>query len=61
MVPYFDAFKEFDEWKVIPSESTHMWIAKLPVDLKEGSHKLKITATDMFGNEFTVHRIFEVY
>jgi len=60
MVPYFDAFKEFDEWKVKPSESMHMWVAKLPADLKVGSHKLKITTTDMFGNEFTAHRIFEV-
>jgi hypothetical protein len=60
MVPYFDAFKEFDEWKVKPRESSHMWTAKLPTDLKVGSHKIKITITDMFGNVFIAYRIFEV-
>lgn len=60
MIPYFEAHKELDEWPVNPSESTHMWTAKLPADLKTGSHKLKITTTDMFGKEFVSHRIFEV-
>jgi hypothetical protein len=60
MDKYFDAFKEFDEWPVKPSESTHMWIANLPSDLEEGSHKLKVTTTDMFGKVFVANRIFEV-
>jgi hypothetical protein len=60
MVEFFNSHKQLDEWPVNASESTHMWIADLPDDLNEGSHKIKITTTDMFGNTFSAHRIFEI-
>ena len=59
VVEFFSAYKDIDEW-VKPSESTHMWTAKMPTDLQEGSHIIKISTTDMFNNEFTAYQIFNI-
>ena len=59
VVSFFKEYKDIDSW-VKPSKNTHMWTEKLPTDLKIGSHKLKITTTDMFGKTFIAYRIFEV-
>ncbi|HEU5146504.1 MAG TPA: calcineurin-like phosphoesterase family protein [Chryseosolibacter sp.] len=34
-------------------ESTHLWRAGFPSDLKLGDHTIEIRATDMFGRQFT--------
>jgi hypothetical protein len=65
--PVLDQFvdnKRLDQifgWKMdYPSISTHMWQANLPVDLPAGTHKVTVRTTDMFGQEWTAHRIFRV-
>ena len=59
VVEFFSAYKDIDEW-VKPGESTHMWTAKMPTDLQEGSHIIKISTSDMFNNEFTAYQIFNI-
>jgi len=56
---FFNEYKDIDEW-VKPSKSSHIWVAKLPTDLEEGSHIIKTTTTDMFNNTFTAYQFFEV-
>lgn len=69
--PYYES--TFYKWDVSdkaivgkrPSKSmksTHLWNAKLPSNLKAGSHKIKIKATDMYGNIHygeTIYKIIE--
>jgi hypothetical protein len=43
-----------------PSVSSHMWKAKLPSGLAEGTHTLTIRTTDMFNQTWTGNRIFRV-
>ncbi len=43
-----------------PSVSTHMWKAKLPAGLAEGTHTITIRTTDMFNQTWTGNRIFRV-
>ena len=58
VVEFFNAYSDIDDW-VKPMESSHIWTAKMPSDLREGSHILKIATTDMFNNEFFAYQIFE--
>jgi len=41
-------------------KSTHMWQAKLPENIKVGTHVINIRTTDMFGQTFTGRRIIRV-
>jgi len=59
VVDFFNAYSDIDDW-VRPKESSHIWTAKIPTDLQEGSHILKISTTDMFNNEFTTYQIFNI-
>jgi len=59
VVDFFNAYGDIDDW-IKPKESSHIWTAKIPSDLHEGSHMLKIVTTDMFNNEFTAYQIFEI-
>lgn len=59
VVDFFSAYKDIDAW-VKPSESSHIWTAKIPSDIGEGSHIIKISTTDMFNNEFTAYQIFNI-
>jgi len=59
VLDFFNAYKEIDDW-VKPKECTHIWTAKMPADLAEGSHLLKITTTDIFNEKFTAYQIFEI-
>jgi len=43
-----------------PSVSTHMWKAKLPPGLTDGTHTLTIRTTDMFNQTWTGNRIFRL-
>ena len=36
-----------------PQESTHLWRANIPNNLKPGTHTIEVKATDMFGRTFT--------
>jgi hypothetical protein len=58
VVEFFNAYKDIDEW-VKAQECSHIWTAKMPFDIQEGSHLIKISTTDMFKNEFTAYQIFE--
>ena len=42
-------------------KSTHIWQAKLPVDVRKGTHVIYVRTTDMFGQTFTGRRIIRVY
>ena len=59
VVEFFNAYKDIDEW-VKAQECSHIWTAKMPFDLQEGSHMIKISTTDMFNNEFTAYQIFNI-
>ena len=39
---------------------SHMWLAKLPENLKAGTHTIEVTTTDMFGRTYTGRRIIRV-
>ncbi len=43
-----------------PSKTQHLWVAKIPDFLTPGTHLVTVRTTDMFGNEWTAHRIFRV-
>ncbi len=43
-----------------PSISRHIWKGKLPSNLPQGTHRLTIKSTDMFGQVAIGHRIFRV-
>ncbi len=59
VVEFFHAYSDIDDW-VKPKESSHIWTAKMPPDITEGSHIIKISTTDMFNNEFTSYQIFNI-
>jgi len=59
VVEFFNAYKDIDEW-VKAQECSHIWTAKMPADLQEGSHIIKISTTDMFNNKFSAYQIFEI-
>ena len=43
-----------------PTRSTHLWNAPVPAKLSQGNHTIEVKATDMFGNNFTNKRGYEV-
>ena len=43
------------------TKSTHIWQAKLPADVPEGTHVIHVRTTDMFGQTFTGRRIIRVH
>jgi hypothetical protein len=47
------------EWER-PAESIHIWTVKLPANLEAGIHKIVVSATDEYGNEYEEIAIFEV-
>jgi 3',5'-cyclic AMP phosphodiesterase CpdA len=56
----FNTFRDdYKSW-ASPSVSTQLWKGKLPGNLSEGWHKLKITAHDEYGRSFTSYAVFEV-
>jgi hypothetical protein len=40
--------------------SSHIWTARLPSDLKPGTHTLNVIVQDEYGRSFTEHAILEV-
>ncbi len=40
--------------------SSHIWTARLPVDLKPGAHTLSVTVQDEYGRSFTEHAVVEI-
>ena len=42
-------------------KSSHIWQAKLPVSIPQGTHVIYVRTTDMFGQIFTGRRIIRVY
>lgn len=56
MAEYGDTYYEWER----PAESIHIWISELPQDLAAGIHKIKVSATDQYGNEYKEIAIFEV-
>ena len=42
-------------------KSTHIWQAKLPADVRKGTHVIYVRTTDMFGQTFTGRRIIRVH
>ena len=42
-------------------KSTHIWQAKLPSDVRKGTHVIYVRTTDMFGQTFTGRRIIRVH
>jgi len=50
---------KYRDW-MEPTLSAHTWTAALPVDLKPGIHRLRVTVTDRQGEVFTADRLFEV-
>ncbi len=48
-------------WKMDPpSVSSHIWKGTLPDRLPEGTHGVTVRTRDMFGQEYTAHRILRV-
>lgn len=43
-----------------PEPSKHLWSVQLPNKLSNGSHKITVKATDMFGKTFTAEKDFTV-
>ena len=43
-----------------PSDTPHLWKVKLPRGLKEGTHKVDVRTTDMYGQVYKDQRIFRV-
>ena len=43
-----------------PVKSSHIWQAKLPANVRKGTHVIYVRTTDMFGQTFTGHRIIRV-
>ncbi len=43
-----------------PRETSHLWRANLPADLKTGYHFIEVRATDMFGQTYTGRRVLRV-
>ena len=56
MAEYGDTYYEWER----PAESIHIWTSKLPADLASGTHKIIVSATDQYGNEYEEISIFEV-
>ncbi|GAA5001481.1 calcineurin-like phosphoesterase C-terminal domain-containing protein [Actinopolymorpha pittospori] len=44
----------------LADRAIHLWRLKLPTDLKAGTHRATVTATDSYGREFTESMIFKV-
>ena len=42
------------------SESKHIWVARLPSDIKAGVHTVRVRSEDMYGQFFEDQRIFRV-
>ena len=42
------------------SESKHIWVARLPSDIKPGVHTVRVRSEDMYGQFFEDQRIFRV-
>ncbi len=48
-------------WKMDnPRPSSHIWSGRLPQDLLKGTHRITVRTRDMFGREYTSHRIFRI-
>jgi len=43
-----------------PIPSSHLWVAKLPAELKPGTHLLTVETTDMYDRKFFAQRSFRV-
>ena len=43
------------------TKSTHIWQAKLPANVRKGTHVIYVRTTDMFGQTFTGRRIIRVH
>lgn len=43
-----------------PVDSTHLWRANLPADLKPGAQLIHVKTKDMYGREFTAQRVLRV-
>ena len=48
-------------WKMdSPSKTRHMWRAPLRQALGQGTHRVTVRTTDMYGQTYTAHRLFRV-
>jgi hypothetical protein len=56
MAEYGDTYYEWER----PAESIHIWVSALPEDLAPGMHKVQISATDQYGNDYKQIAVFEV-
>ena len=56
MAQYPDSYYEWER----PAESIHIWTSPLPADLASGAHKIKVRATDQYGNDYEEIAVFEV-
>lgn len=62
--PYYAGVVEANRGKyrdwIEASPCNHIWEGVLPVNLKPGIHRLKVTVHDHQGNRFTGHRLFRI-
>lgn len=45
---------------VKPAKSSHIWQASLPADLKRGTHRVRVRASDEYGREHTARMVLEI-
>jgi hypothetical protein len=45
---------------VKPAKSSHIWQASLPADLKRGTHRIRVRASDEYGREHTARMVLEI-
>ncbi len=43
-----------------PVISTHLWRGSIPTKLEEGTHRIEVQATDMFGNTYTAESSYRL-
>jgi predicted phosphohydrolase len=56
MAEYGDTYYDWEK----PAESIHIWTSGLPLDLTAGIHKIIVSATDQYGNEYKEISLFEI-
>ncbi len=50
---------QYKDW-VRPWPVSHIWVARLPRNLKSGTHTVSVTAVDAYGVTHTGHRVLEI-
>jgi len=61
MVNYLNSYKDkFAWWINDVAKTDHMWVTGLPKTLGNGSHLIKISATDQTGKIFSGKQIFDI-